>query len=75
MRSRVVAAFDGGHNGGQVTSDARATADCTDRAIGLIDRLAACFLDRCSQADIEHSVRTLVAAAGIGERRRLRRPQ
>jgi hypothetical protein len=33
----------------------------TDRAIGLIDRLARCCIDRRSQADIEHSVRTLAA--------------
>ena len=57
-RRRVVAAFDGG----QVTSDAGALLLMrTARAIGLIDRLARCFIDRRSQADIEHSVRTLVA--------------
>jgi hypothetical protein len=62
-RRRVVAAFDGG----QVTSDAGALLLMrTDRAIGLIDRLARCFIDRRSQADIEHSVRTLVAQRVLG---------
>jgi len=59
----VVAAFDGG----QVTSDAGALLLMrTDRAIGLIDRLAQCFIDRRSQTDIEHSVRTLVAQRVLG---------
>jgi len=62
-RRRVVAAFDGG----QVTSDAGALLLMrTDRAIGLIDRLAHCFIDRRSQTDIEHSVRTLVAQRVLG---------
>jgi len=62
-RRRVVAAFDGG----QVTSDAGALLLMrTDRAIGLIDRLARCFIDRRSQADIEHSVRTLVGQRVLG---------
>ena len=62
-RRRVVAAFDGG----QVTSDAGALLLMrTDRAIGLIDRLAQCFIDRRSQTDIEHSVRTLVAQRVLG---------
>jgi hypothetical protein len=62
-RRRVVAAFDGG----QVTSDAGALLLMrTDRAIGQIDRLARCFIDRRSQADIEHSVRTLVAQRVLG---------
>jgi hypothetical protein len=62
-RRRVVAAFDGG----QVTSDAGALLLMrADRAIGLIDRLAQCFIDRRSQSDIEHSVRTLVGQRVLG---------
>ncbi|MFQ5467814.1 MAG: IS1380 family transposase [Kiloniellaceae bacterium] len=53
----VVSAFDGG----AITSDAGALLlGETDRAIGLIDRFAACFTDhRCPEL-IEHEVRTLV---------------
>jgi hypothetical protein len=59
----VVAAFDGG----EVTSDAGALLLMrTDRAIGLVDRLAACFSDRRSPVTIEHSVRTLLALRVIG---------
>src|SRR5437660_159971 len=62
-RRRVVAAFDVG----QVTSDAGALLLMrTDQAIGLIDRLARCFIDRRSQSDIEHSVRTLVGQRVLG---------
>ncbi len=62
-RRRVVAAFDGG----QVSSDAGALLLMrTDRAIRLVDRLAECFVDRRSQSDIEHSVRTLVAQRVLG---------
>jgi hypothetical protein len=58
-----VAAFDGG----QVSSDAGALLLMrTDGAIGLIDRLAECFVDRRSQSDIEHTVRTLVAQRVLG---------
>ena len=40
---RVVAAFDGG----EITSDAGALIlRQTDEAIGLFDRVAACFIDR-----------------------------
>lgn len=54
---RVVAAFDGG----AVTSDAGALLlGATDRAIGVVGRLAACFQDRRKQALIEHEVATLV---------------
>jgi hypothetical protein len=56
-RRRVVAAFDGG----RVTSDAGAVLlKRTDEAIGLIDRLAGCFIDGRQPALIEHSVRTLL---------------
>jgi DDE family transposase len=54
---RVVAGFDGG----AVTSDAGALLlGATDRAIGLVGRLAACFQDRRKQELIEHEVATLV---------------
>jgi Transposase DDE domain group 1 len=53
----VVAAFDGG----TITSDAGGLLlGATDRAIGMVDRLASCFVDRRSQAHVEHSVATLV---------------
>ena len=54
---QVVAAFDGG----AITSDAGALLlGATDRAIRMVDRLASCFVDRRSQAQVEHSVATLV---------------
>jgi hypothetical protein len=54
---RVVAGFDGG----AVTSDAGGLLlGATDRAIGLVGRLAACFRDRRKQELIEHEVATLV---------------
>jgi hypothetical protein len=53
----VEAAFDAG----LVTSDAGALLlKTTDRAIGLMDRFAACFHDERRQHLIEHEVRTLV---------------
>src|ERR1035438_1599494 len=53
----VVAAFDGG----TITSDAGGLLlGAADRAIRMVDRLASCFVDRRSQAHIEHSVATLV---------------
>lgn len=62
-RRRVVAAFDGG----QVSSDAGALLLMrTDRAIGMLDRLADCFVDRRAQWAVEHSVRTLVSQRVIG---------
>ncbi|SRR5579885_496880 len=59
----VVAGFDGG----KVTSDAGGLLlGATDRAIGLIDRFAACFTDyRCREL-IEHEVRTLVGQRVFG---------
>jgi len=54
---RVEAAFDGG----MLTSDAGALLlGATDRAIRMIDRFAACFVDRRDQRLIEHQVRALV---------------
>ena len=64
---RVVAAFDGG----AITSDAGALLLChTDRAIGLFDRVAACFADGRDPGLVVHSVRTMVgqriAAIALG---------
>ena len=54
---QVVAAFDGG----QVTSDAGALLlGATNRAIGLVRRLARCFADGRVQELVEHSVETMV---------------
>ena len=59
----VVAAFDGG----TITSDAGALLlGAADRAIGLVDRFAACFTDRRNQALIEHEVATLVGQRVFG---------
>ena len=62
-RRRVVTAFDGG----EVTSDGGALLlKRTDEAIGLLDRLAGCFIDRRSPWCIEYTVRTLVAQRVLG---------
>lgn len=54
---RVVAGFDGG----AMTSDAGALLlGATDRAIGLVGRLAGCFRDARKPELIEHEVATLV---------------
>ena len=59
----VVADFDGG----AITSDAGSLLlDATDRAIGLIARLAACFADRRRPELIEHAVSTLVMQRVFG---------
>ena len=53
----VVASFDGG----ALTSDAGALLlGATDRAIGLVERFAACFRDARAAGLIEHEVRPLV---------------
>jgi Transposase DDE domain group 1 len=60
---QVVAAFDGG----EVTSDAGGLLlGATDRAIGLMARLAACFLDDRAQAQVEHSIRAMVTQRVFG---------
>jgi len=60
---RVVAAFDGG----TVSSDAGALlVGRTDEAIGLIDRLAGCFIDERRPDLIEHTVRTLIGQRVFG---------
>jgi hypothetical protein len=59
----VVAAFDGG----TMTSDAGALLlGATDRAIGLVERFAACFTDHRNQELIEHEVATLVGQRVFG---------
>ena len=62
-RRRVVAAFDGG----TVSSDAGALLlQRTDEAIGLLDRLAGCFIDERNADLIEHTVRTLIGQRVLG---------
>lgn len=62
-RRRVVAGFDGG----TVSSDAGALLlGRTDEAIGLLDRLAGCFVDERKPELIEHSVRTLIGQRVFG---------
>jgi hypothetical protein len=62
-RRAVVAGFDGG----KMTSDAGALLlGATDRAIGLVDRFAACFTDSRAAELIEHTVRTLVGQRVFG---------
>jgi len=62
-RRRVVAAFDGG----TVSSDAGALLlGKADEAIGLIDRLAGCFVDYRKPELIEHTVRTLIGQRVFG---------
>src|SRR5512136_603652 len=59
----VVAAFDGG----SITSDAGALLlGATDRAIGLINRFAACFRDFRCRGLIEHEVKTLIGQRVFG---------
>jgi hypothetical protein len=59
----VEAAFDGG----TMTSDAGALLlGRTDKAIGLLGRLASCFGDGRSPEAIEHAVRTRVSHLVIG---------
>lgn len=60
---RVEAAFDGGavsSNGGALLLGA------ADRAVGLIDRFAACFRDTRRPELIEHEVRTLIGQRVFG---------
>ena len=64
VEGRVVdAAFDAG----LVTSDAGALLlGATDRAIGLVDRLASCFRDYRRQDLVEHGVATLIGQRVYG---------
>ena len=60
---QVMAAFDGGDN----TSDAGGLLlGATDRTIGLTARFAACFLDDRAQAQVEHTVKAMVAQRVFG---------
>ena len=60
---RVVAGFDGG----AITSDAGALLlGQADRAIGLIDRFAACFNDARTAGLVEHQVGTMVMQRVFG---------
>ena len=62
-RRTVVSRFDGG----RMTSDAGALLlGVTDRAIGLVERFAACFADGRSPELIEHEVKTLVGQRIFG---------
>jgi hypothetical protein len=62
-KRQVVAGFDGG----TVSSDAGALLlGRTDEAIGLIDRLAGCFVDARKPELIEHAVRTLIGQRVFG---------
>lgn len=59
----VIAGFDGG----AITSDAGGLLlGATDRAIGLVDRFAACFSDHRRTELIEHEVGTLVGQRVFG---------
>ena len=59
----VVAGFDGG----AITSDAGALLlGAADRAIGLINRFAACFHDERCRELVEHEVPTLVGQRVFG---------
>jgi hypothetical protein len=62
-RRAVVAGFDGG----RMTSDAGALLlGATDRAIGLIERFAACFTDGRAPELVEHEVSTMVGQRIFG---------
>ncbi|NQW50551.1 MAG: transposase, partial [Rhodospirillales bacterium] len=66
---RVEASFDGG----AMTSDAGSLLlGSADRAVGLIERFAACFEDRRNAGLIEHKVRTLVGQRVFGPSASLR---
>ena len=61
---QVVAAFDGGDN----TSDAGGLLlGATDRAIGLVERFAACFQRRPrTRTQVEHTIEAMVAQRVFG---------
>ena len=57
----------GGFDGGAITSDAGALLlRATDRAIGLVERFAGCFIDRRRAAQVEHAVQTLIGQRVFG---------
>jgi hypothetical protein len=60
---QVVASFDGGEG----TTDAGGLLlGATDRAIGLVERFAGCFIDHRALAQVEHTVATMVAQRVFG---------
>jgi hypothetical protein len=60
---KIVGAFDGG----VLTSDAGAVLlSATDRAIGLVDRLARCFSDGRDPKRLTHDLRTLIGQRVFG---------
>jgi hypothetical protein len=60
-------AVDAAFDAGLVTSNAGALLlGATDRAIGLLDRFAACFRDYRRQERVEHSVATLIGQRVFG---------
>ena len=60
---QVVAAFDGGDH----TTDAGGLLlGATDRAIGVVGRFAACFVDGRAQAQVEHTIAAMVAQRVFG---------
>jgi hypothetical protein len=60
-------AVDAAFDAGLVTSNAGALLlGATDRAIGLVDRFAACFRDYRRQDRVEHSVATLIGQRVFG---------
>ena len=62
-KRRVVAGFDGG----AITSDAGGLLlRETDRALGLLERIAACFDDGRAPNQLVHSLRTLVGQRVVG---------
>ena len=59
----VVAGFDGG----EITSDAGGLLlGAADRAIGMVERFARCFIDSRSQELVEHTVATMVGQRVFG---------
>ena len=62
-RRRVVAAFDGG----RVCTDGGALLlKRTEETLGLLDRLAGCFVDGRQAGSVEHSVRSMLAQRIFG---------
>jgi hypothetical protein len=60
-------AVDAAFDAGLVTSDAGALLlGATDRAIGMVDRFAACFRDYRRQDLVEHAVGTLIGQRVYG---------
>jgi hypothetical protein len=59
----VVAAFDGGDS---TTEAGGLLLGATDRAIGVVGRFAACFVDGRAQAQVEHTIEAMVAQRVFG---------